>query len=151
MQTSDYISTFLSTLKSQKKTVGTLDYYERYLCRFFELSRLDIADLEDYTKVEDAYLLICQTPNAHTMCELSPNTLKKYLITMSPFCDWLVRRVVIQVNHFATLKKPKIPKTIKKPHLKKEEIISIYRAVNRRWSGYLRERNEMIISFILAT
>ena len=147
----DQFVLFLGSLNARHVSPLTIQYYEAYIRRFIDHSNLqDLSELSSMRIMEDAYNSLVSKLSQKSGAQLKPETKRKYIKTMSRFCDWLVRRETILKNPFKLIEQPKV-KAKKKPCLKNEEIHQIYCTTNKRWSGYLRERNEMIISFILAT
>ena len=147
----DQFVLFLGSLNARHVSPLTIQYYEAYIRRFIDHSNLqDLSELSSMRIMEDAYNSLVSKLSQKSGAQLKPETKRKYIKTMSRFCDWLVRRETILKNPFKLIEQPKV-KAKKKPCLKTEEIHQIYCTTNKRWSGYLRERNEMMVSFILAT
>lgn len=148
----DQVTLFLGTLNAKGVSPLTLQYYEAYIRRFLgHCSPQDLSELSSLRIMEDAYNSLVSQLSQKSGAPLKTETKRKYLKTMSRFCDWMLKRETILRNPFKFIEQPKKVKSPKRPCLKEQDIHTIQCSVNRRWSGYLRERNEMIISFILAT
>ena len=146
----EQLTIFLGSMSTRVSSL-TVQYYGDYIRRFLAHADIDsIMDLSNLPKMEDSYTSLIQKCSRQSGRPLKTETKKKYLKTMSKFCDWLTRREIIGKNPFKQIEKPK-GKIQKKPCMKQEDIWGMYAVVNTRWVWYLRERNEMIISFILAT
>jgi len=148
----DQVILFLGSLNAKWVSPLTLQYYEAYIRRFLDFCNpQDLSELSSLRIMEDGYNSLVSQLSQKSWAPLKTETKRKYIKTMSRFCDWMLKRETILRNPFKLIEQPKKVRNDKRPCLKQDDIATIQCSVNRRWSGYLRQRNEMIVSFILAT
>lgn len=77
-------------------------------------------------------------------------TRRKHLKALRIFSDFLEEQEIISENFSRKIKPPRVPQQLAKP-LEDQEINEIFRAINQRYTGFLYERNTMIIKTFLNT
>lgn len=120
----------------------TLFYYQEYMARFFRYTHAKFSDFGDkklFTKAYERLFLI------DSICN---ETRKKHLKVARIFADFLIENDIITNNAPRQIKPPKVTKPLPKP-LEDNEIQGIYQVIRFRYSGFLAERNIMIIKTFL--
>lgn len=83
--------------------------------------------------------------------DITNNTKNKYLIFLKVFSDFLIYKKIITVNFAREKKKPKVQMQLPCA-LSKDDIITIYNAIYRKWAGSsLLIRNTLIFETFIYT
>lgn len=122
----------------------TLNYYEEYMRRFFEYTGAKIEDFKNKKDLLHKYEQLFQIES------IKNETRKKHLKTLRIFSDFLEENEIIENNFSRKIKPPRVPKILPKP-LEDEEINKIFESINEIFTGFLAERNTMIIKTFLNT
>ena len=121
---------------------STLDYYHNYMDRFFRYTGAKIDDFCDRKK------LLNQYEKLYKIESIKNETRKKHLKVLRMFLDFLEENEIITENIARKIKPPRVPRALPRP-LEDHEINKIFDIINTRYTGFLRDRNEMIIKTFL--
>lgn len=121
----------------------TIKYYEEYMKRFFMYTGASIDDFYDKKTLLKKYERLF-------VRDIKNETRKKHLKALRVFSDFLEENEIISENFARKIRPPRVSKQLPKP-IEDSEIEDIYRAIRLRYSGFLEERNVMIIKTFLST
>lgn len=122
---------------------STIEFYEDYVRNFFKFSSSDIYCLNSSEKFEEAYIKIFRR-------DISANTKKKYLIAMRIFADFLIKKWIVTVNHPRWMRSPRVQPQLPFA-LDRDDILTIYNAIDRLWDWELQNRNRLILDTFIYT
>lgn len=122
----------------------SIEYYEWHITHFFQYTWSKVSDFWDLKKFRERYNRII---DRESLCNESK---KKHLKCARIFADFLIQEEIIKYNAPRDIKPPRVQTSLPIP-VEDENIDTIFSAINRRWSWFLRERNTMIINLFLYT
>ncbi len=135
---------FKTFLKARGVTERTLEYYIWHTEKFFQYTDAKISDYWDLKKFRERYYIIIDRPS------LSNESKKKHLKCARIFADFLIQEGIIKINAPRNITPPKV-QTRLPIVVEDEEINSVFSAIQKRWSWFLRLRNSILIETFLYT
>lgn len=131
-------------LKAKWNSQRTIEYYTWHTEKFFQYTNCKISDYGDLKKFREKYYKIIERPS------LSNESKKKHLKCARIFSDFLIEQEIIKENVARLIQPPKV-QTKLPIVVEDDEIISVFDAINKRWTGFLRLRNNILIETFLYT
>ena len=135
---------FKTFLKARGVTERTLEYYIWHTEKFFQYTDAKISDYWDLKKFRERYYIIIDRSS------LSNESKKKHLKCARIFADFLIQEEIIEINAPRLITPPKVQTSLPIP-VEDEEINSVFSAIQKRWSWFLRLRNSILIETFLYT
>lgn len=122
----------------------SIHYYEWHIKKFFEYTNIELKEFWDLKLFRHRYYKIIER---QSLCNESK---KKHLKCARIFADFLIQEEIIEFNAPREITPPRV-QTKLPIAVEDEDISSIFSAINRRWDGFLKFRNTMIIQTFLYT
>lgn len=135
---------FTLYLKAKWNSKRTLEYYTWHTEKFFQYTDAKISDYWDLKKFRERYYIIIDRSS------LSNESKKKHLKCARIFADFLIQEEIIEINAPRLITPPKVQTSLPIP-VEDEEINSVFSAIQKRWSWFLRLRNSILIETFLYT
>ena len=135
---------FKTFLKARGVTERTIEYYSWHTEKFFQYTECKIKDFWNIKKFRERYYVIIERSS------LSNESKKKHLKCARIFADFLIQEEIIEINAPRQIKPPKVQTSLPIP-VEDEEINSVFSAIQKRWSWFLRLRNSILIETFLYT
>lgn len=137
-------SQYNTFLKAKWLLPRSIDYYMWHIEHFFQYTNCNVEDFWDFKKFKKKWYVIIERP---TLCNESK---KKHLKCARIFADYLVEEDIIEYNAPRNIKPPRVQTSLPIA-VEDEEISSVFRAIDRRWTGFLLLRNRTIIETFIYT
>lgn len=134
---------FITYLKAKGLLPTSIKYYTYYVNSFLKYTNIKLKDFWDLKIFKKNYYKIIER-------NISNETKKKYLKCIRIFADFLVEEEIIEINTPRQITPPKAQTSLPIP-VEDDEIWDIFKAIEKRWSWFLRLRNSILIETFLYT
>lgn len=140
----NYSESFRNFNLRRVESENTIEHYRKYMDLFFRYTDADFADfgnVKNFTKKYEKLFSIETIKN---------ETRKKFLKISRLFADFLIENEIIFENAPRKIKPPKITKPLPE-FFEKNDLEKIFTIISANYSGFLAERNILIIKTLLNT
>lgn len=135
---------FKTFLKAKGNSKRTIDYYIWHTKKFLEYTEAKFSDFWNLKKFRERYYIIIDRES------LGNDSKKKFLKCARIFSDFLLQEEVIEENVARKINPPKVQTRLPIP-IEDEEISSIFYAIEKKWTWFLKLRNSILIETFLYT